>query len=111
MEVWWVGTHTEPGQMLVLLGLLALLLLVLNMTAGFRTSRDVGIGEALADTVEALAIGIVVTAVVLLMLRELPVSTPVASALGKVVYYSIPFVLVAGRARFFLAGDLGLNPL
>src|SRR3546814_12885332 len=91
--------------MLVLLGLLALLLLVLNMTAGFRTSRDVGIGEALADTVEALAIGIVVPAGVLLMLRELTVSTPVAPALGKVVYQSIPFCLGGCVDRFLRAGD------
>src|SRR3546814_8725367 len=95
--------------MLVLLGLLALCLLVLNMTAGFRTSRDVGIGDALADTVESLAIGIVVTAGVLLMLRELTVSTPVASALGKVVYESIPFCLGVGVARFLLEGDPGMT--
>src|SRR3546814_19214335 len=43
------------------------------------------------------------------MLRELTVSTPVASALGKVVYESIPFCLGVGVARFLLEGDPGMT--
>ncbi|MBK5222239.1 MAG: TIGR02587 family membrane protein [Acidimicrobiia bacterium] len=109
MEVWWVGTHTEPAQMLTLLVLLALPLLALNMTAGFRSTRDVRLRDALADTVEAIAIGIVVTAFVLVMLRELRTTTPLTSSLGKVLYESVPFCLGVGVARHLLTGNPALT--
>jgi putative integral membrane protein (TIGR02587 family) len=104
MEVWWTGTHTTPLQMLTVLGLLALPVLVLNKTAGFRAKRDVRIRDAIGDTVEAIAVGIVVTAGVLMLLHEITPDTPLRTALGKVVYESVPFCLGVGLARHFLHG-------
>lgn len=104
MEVWWTGTHTDPSQMLAVLTLLFVPLLVLNKTEGFRSSRDVRIADAAADSVEALAIGIVVTCAVLVLLREVTVETPVHVALGKVLYEAVPFCLGIGVARHFLHG-------
>ncbi len=104
MEVWWTGTHTEPVQMLLVLGLLFLPLLILNMTEGFRSSRDVRLRDAAADSVEALAIGIVVTSAVLVLVREITVETPVQVWLGKVLYEAVPFCLGIGLARHFLRG-------
>lgn len=109
MEIWWIGATTEPAQMLLLLALLAVVILGLNLTAGFRTTRDVRLRDALADTIEAMAIGIVVTAAVLLMLRELRFDTPITPALGKIVYEAIPFCLGIGVARFLLDGDPDLT--
>jgi putative integral membrane protein (TIGR02587 family) len=104
MEVWWTGTHTTPTQMLTVLAVLALPVLVLNKTAGFRAARDVRVRDAIADTVEAIAVGLVVTTVVLMLLHEITVDTPLRTALGKVVYECVPFCLGVGLARHFLHG-------
>jgi putative integral membrane protein (TIGR02587 family) len=104
MEVWWTGSHTHPSQMLVVLGLLSLPVLALNKTTGFRLSRDVRTRDAVADTVEAMAVGVVVTTIVLVLLQEITLDTPLRSALGKVVYEAVPFCLGIGVARHFLHG-------
>ena len=105
MEVWWVGSHTHPRQMLAVLALLMVPVFILNQTAGFRATRDVRTSDAVADTVEAVAVGLLVTAVVLALLREITFDTPLATGLGKVLYESVPFCLGVGVARHFLAGD------
>jgi putative integral membrane protein (TIGR02587 family) len=104
MEVWWTGTHTEPHQMLVLLALLALPVFALNRTAGFRSSADSRRVDAVADSIETIAIGLVTTALVLTMLREIDADSAIEVALGKVIYESIPFCLGIGFARHFLSG-------
>ncbi len=109
MEIWWLGEHTNARQMLLILLVLGVLLVVLNLTAGFRSTKDVRLRDAVADAVESLAIGLVVTAVVLVMLREVTIGTPLSSALGKVVNESVPFCLGIGVARFLLAGDPGMS--
>lgn len=105
MEVWWTGSRSSPAQMVVLLALLFVPAFVLNKTAGFRSARDVGIGDALADSVETVAVGVVLTAVVLVLLRQITLDTPVPAAVGMVLYESIPFCLGAGVARHFLHGS------
>ncbi|WP_421120910.1 TIGR02587 family membrane protein [Aquihabitans daechungensis] len=104
MEVWWTGTHTDPSQMLLILVLLFIPLLVLNRTEGFRSSRDVRLRDAAADSVEALAIGIVASGAVLILLHELTAETPIQVWLGKVLNEAVPFCLGIGVARHFLQG-------
>lgn len=104
MEVWWTGRHTDPEQMLLVLGLLCLPVLALNKTTGFRQSRDVRLRDAVVDTVEALAVGVVVTTVVLVLLREINLDTSLRPGLGTVVYEAVPFCLGVGVARHFLHG-------
>ena len=104
MEVWWTGSHTTGLQMLFVLAMLFVPLLVLNSTEGFRSSRDVRLRDAAADSVESMAIGIVVTALVLVLLREITVGSPLGIALGKVLYEAVPFCLGIGVARHFLHG-------
>jgi putative integral membrane protein (TIGR02587 family) len=104
MEVWWAGSHTSPPQMLLVLAILAVPLVALNMTSGFRSDPDVRPSDALAHTAEALAVGLVVSFIVLVLLREITGATPVGKALGEVVYESVPFCLGVGVARHFLSG-------
>jgi putative integral membrane protein (TIGR02587 family) len=108
MEVWWIGSHTEPRQMLLILALLLLPLLALNATAGFRDGRDIRWTEALEDSIEAIAVGIVVTASVLVVLRQITLDTPTATALGRIVNECVPFCLGVGVARFLLQGEPGM---
>jgi putative integral membrane protein (TIGR02587 family) len=109
MEVWWVGSHTEPQQMLLILAALLVPLLALNTTAGFREARDVRVVDALEDSVQAIAVGIVVTAAVLFLLRQVTVDMPLASVLGRIVNECIPFCLGVGVARLLLQGDPGMG--
>lgn len=109
MEIWWIGSHTPPGQMLITLALLFAALMGLNATVGFRDSRDLSIAEAAGDALEAIAIGIVATTAALVVLRQITLDTPVATALGSVVNESIPFCLGIGVARFLLQGDPGIT--
>lgn len=105
MEVWRTGSHTDPFQMAVLLAVLLVPVFALMVTAGFRSSRDVRAIDAAADTIEAVAIGMVSTTLVLVMLREISTDTPLAVGLGTMLYESIPFCLGIGVARHFLSGD------
>jgi putative integral membrane protein (TIGR02587 family) len=104
MEVWWTGSHTSPTQVAVVLALLVVPVLALNRTAGFRSTKDISLAEAGEDTIKAVAIGLVVTAAVLVVLREVTLDTPIEVTLGKVVYEAVPFCLGIGVARHFLAG-------
>ena len=104
MEVWWIGSHTDPGQMLVVVAMSSVPVFLLNLTSGFRTRSNVRLRDAVADTVETVAIGIVVTAVVLVMLREITLDSPPVEALGKVLYEAMPFCLGVALAAHLLHG-------
>ena len=104
MEVWWIGSHSRPRDTAVVLALLMVPVFVLNRTAGFRETRDQRVVDAVTDTIEAVAIGLVVTAIVLILLREITFDDPLAAPLGKLVYESVPFCLGIGVARHFLHG-------
>lgn len=104
MEVWWIGSHTEPVQMLVVVAMSSVPVFFLNLTAGFRSRSNVRLRDAVADTVETVAIGVVVTALVLVMLREITLDSPPVEALGKVLYEAMPFCLGVALASHLLHG-------
>lgn len=102
MEVWWTGSHTSPGRLLAVLGLIFVPVLVLNRTQGFRPEPDTRWRDAFVDTVETIAIAFLLTALVLVLLREIDATTPLRAALGKVVFESIAFAIGIGIAQHFL---------
>lgn len=102
MEVWWVGSFTEPIRLFAILALTFALVTVLNLTSGFRSTKDVRLRDALADAVEALAVAVLSVAVILVLLREITTATPLAEALGKIAYESTPFSIGIGLAHHFL---------
>ena len=102
MEVWWIGSFTSPLRMLAVLAATFVLVLMLNRTAGFRSTKDIRLADALRDSVEALAIALVSVFVVLLVLREITSQTSLQEGLGKVVYEATPFAFGVGLARHFL---------
>lgn len=102
MEVWWVGSTTDPAQSLAVLAVSFTIVLVLNRTSGFRRDKDVRWSDAAIDAVEAMAVALVCVAFILIMLREVTMATPLREALGKVVYESTPFAIGIGFAHNFL---------
>lgn len=105
MEVWWTGTLT-PSWTLLLLGVVLFVpVLVMNKTEGFRATRDVRWRDAAKDSVEAVALALVVTFTVLVLIREITLDTPIGAGLGKVLYEAVPFCLGIGVARHLLHGS------
>ncbi|HVE45372.1 MAG TPA: TIGR02587 family membrane protein [Acidimicrobiales bacterium] len=102
MEVWWIGSYTGPERMLAVLLFTFVPVFLLNRTSGFRSSKDVRLVDAAVDTVEAVALGILCVTGVLVLLREITMTTPLAEAAGKVVYEALPFSLGVSLARHFL---------
>lgn len=102
MEIWWIGSHSTPGQAAGVLALTAVPLYLLNKTSGFRSKGTVRVRDAAMDTVEAVALGLVLVTVMLVLLREITAATPLTEVLAKVVYEALPFCLGIGVANHFL---------
>lgn len=102
MEVWWVGSSASPKAMLAVLGVGFATVFLLNRTSGFRSTRDVRLADALKDSVEGLAIGLVCAFAVLVLFGEIRAGTPRQDALGKIAFEGAPFVIGVGLARHFL---------
>ncbi|HEY9632240.1 MAG TPA: TIGR02587 family membrane protein [Coleofasciculaceae cyanobacterium] len=105
MEVWWIGSETPPPLMLAILAITFVVVFLLNRTAGFRKYKTKQFLDTVMDTVEALAIGIVCTTIILIVLGEIRAETPLNEALGKIILESVPFALGAALADAFLSGD------
>jgi putative integral membrane protein (TIGR02587 family) len=105
MEVWWIGSSTKPAQMSIAILTTFLVVFLLTRTEGFRKTKDIGWRKAAIDTVEAIAIGIVCAAVILFLLREITLDTPLQEALGKIIFEGLPFALGVALASGFLSGD------
>ena len=110
MEVWWIGSSTAPSRMAAVLLFSFLPVFFLMRISGFRRSKDARAVDAVVDSVDALALGIVCVTAVLILLREVTLTTPPAEVVGKVVYEALPFAIGVALARHFLqrsrdAGD------
>ena len=110
MEVWWIGSSTAPSRMAAVLLFSLVPVFFLVRISGFRRSKDARAVDAVIDSVDALALGIVCVTAVLVLLREVTLTTPPAEVMGKVVYEALPFAIGVALARHFLqrsrdAGD------
>ncbi len=105
MEVWWIGSYTQPPQMLGAIAATYSVVFLLNRTEGFRKHKSNElIGDAM-DSVEALAIGTVCATLILILLREISFQISLQEALGKIIFEGLPFSLGVALARSVLSGD------
>ncbi|MDY6783671.1 MAG: TIGR02587 family membrane protein [Cyanobacteriota bacterium] len=105
MEVWFIGSHVRPPRLLGILGATYAIVFLLNRVEGFRDSHREGWLDAAAESVEALAIGIVCAAGMLVVLQKITLQTSFNEALGKIVFESVPFALGVALSRSILSGD------
>ena len=105
MEVWWVGSTVSPPLMLMAIAATLMVIFLLNRTEGFRKTRSISSLHAAMDTVEALAIGIVCTALMLVLLQEITLETQLSEAMGKLIFESVPFSLGVTLANQFLSSN------
>nr|WP_290223213.1 TIGR02587 family membrane protein [Trichocoleus desertorum] len=103
MEVWWIGSSTEPPLILLACAATFVVIFLLNRTAGFRKSQGAHPIDAARETIEAIAIGFVCAALVLVLLREVTWETSRSETLGKVAFEGIPFALGVALANQFLS--------
>ncbi|NJM72952.1 MAG: TIGR02587 family membrane protein [Scytonema sp. RU_4_4] len=111
MEVWWIGSIAKPSMIMLAIALIFLVVFLLNRTEGFRTRsrRNLPPYGAVTDTVEAIAIGLVCSTLMLLLLQELTPETSIKEALGKIVFESVPFTLGVSLANQFLGDTRDAN--
>ena len=102
MEVWWIGTYTQPERLFGILGLTFVAVFLLNRTSGFRTTKDIRFADAAMDAVEAVALGIVSVTFILFLLQEITLTTPLQEAMGKIAYEATPFGIGIALAHHFL---------
>ncbi|NJR58741.1 MAG: TIGR02587 family membrane protein [Cyanobacteria bacterium CRU_2_1] len=105
MEVWWIGSYTEPPLILGILAVTFVVVFLLNCTDGFRQLSPDPPAKAAMDSVEALALGMICATCILILLREVTGDTPLDEALGKIIFESVPFSLGVAVARSLLSGD------
>jgi putative integral membrane protein (TIGR02587 family) len=110
MEVWWIGSSATPAMMLVALVLTFIVVYLLMRTEGFRKPKRFNRRyQGITETIEAMGIGLVCSAFVLLLLRELAPGVSLKEALGKTIFESVPFSLGVALANQLL-GENGNNP-
>jgi putative integral membrane protein (TIGR02587 family) len=105
MEVWWLGGTTTPAHMLAALLVTFVPVALLIRSAGFRREQDVRAVDALMDAVEAVALGVVAAALLLLVLGEIGPGVPLSETLGKIVYEAVPFAIGVAVAKHVFGGS------
>lgn len=83
MEVWWAGFTSHPASVLGYLVGTYVLLLGYNRYGGFR--RDVSWFDVFTDSLEELGLGLVVSAIVLVLIGRIGRGTSLQEAVGMVV--------------------------
>ncbi|MGB7085333.1 MAG: TIGR02587 family membrane protein [Phormidesmis sp.] len=102
VEVWWIGSSVSPAHLLAVLLTTLLVCYLFSRTAGFRKAQALRERVAVGDAIEAIAIGLVCAAVMLIILRQITFETRFSEALGKVIFESVPFSLGVSLANQFL---------
>lgn len=105
MEVWWIGSLAEPVQKISTFAATFAGVFLLNRTAGFRQTKQVRLRDVAAESVEAMALGIVCAFCVLVLLREITWETSLRGALGKLIFEGMPFSIGVALARSLLTGE------
>lgn len=107
MEVWWIGSSVSPSRLLFVLLVTLMVVYLLSRTEGFRKIKAANEREAIGDTVEAVAIGLVCALLMLIVLRQITFETRLSEALGKVIFESVPFSLGVALANQLLSDSGG----
>lgn len=104
VEVWAIGSSTGPWWLLTVLAATVLVAWLLTQVEGFRQTLSLHSLEAVMESVEAVGIGVVCAALALVLLRRITLETPLAEALGKLVFEAVPFSLGVALARSTFQG-------
>lgn len=102
MEVWWKGNIASPPRMLFALAVTYLTVLVVDRALGFRRRKSSDWSRAFADSVEALALGLLISALSLALLGIIGPNDGLKAMMGRIVMEAIPFSIGVGLANTFM---------
>jgi putative integral membrane protein (TIGR02587 family) len=97
MEMWWLGFYMERERLLLFLVIGLFLLTGLSYYAGF--ARDQPFKDDLLDALSAFALGVLISATLLLIFNELTADLHPREIIGKIALQSIPAGVGAILAR------------
>lgn len=106
MEMWWIGRYAGTWKVLLLLAATFVANLGLAYFAGFRRAART-LTESLFQAVDAVAVGIVASAIILLVLNRIGPDEPPGSILGQIVIQTVPLSLGASVANAVFGGGGG----
>ena len=105
MEVWWIGSSVSSPLLLITLAATAVVVFLVARTEGFRRTQSADMVDAAIDTVEAIAIGLVSSALMLVLLRRITWDTALDEMVGKTIFESVPFAIGVTLANQFLKDE------
>jgi putative integral membrane protein (TIGR02587 family) len=105
MEMWWLGSFISIPKMLTLLGVALVVNFGLAHFAGFK--RQSTFRTNLDQTVDAVAVGLVASLVVLLTLNRIKLSDPIESIFGEAIVQALPLSIGASVANAVFSGGKG----
>jgi putative integral membrane protein (TIGR02587 family) len=97
MEMWWIGTFTEPWKLFLILVLGFGVNVMMAYFAGFRDENT--FFDNVAQAAEAIALGAVASTIVLLTLNQLQLGDPLDATLGKIIVQTMPLSIGASAAK------------
>ena len=114
MEMWWIGKHADTWKILALLIIALIANFGLAYAAGFK--RDTTFVTHIDEAIDAMAVGIIGGALVLLILNRIAPGDPIGSVLGKITLQAVPLSIGASVANQVFSGrrngdDDGGDPL
>ncbi|HIK30799.1 MAG TPA: TIGR02587 family membrane protein [Oscillatoriales cyanobacterium M59_W2019_021] len=102
MEVWWIGSYTEPPVKLALLAVTFGVIFLLSRTESFGDDPSERFSQTFRKSIKSLAIGIICTTFILILLREIRIETSLNEALGKIIYEGMPFSIGVALSKVLL---------
>ena len=102
MEVWWKGNFTSPPRMLLVLGIAYAALVLLDLQGGFRTEQSRTWLRIFTDSLEALAIALVIATLSLILIGVIHFDTGLEAAMGRIITLALPFSIGVGIANHVL---------
>ncbi len=105
MEVWFIGAYVQPPVLLGILAITFIIVLLINRIEGFRPQESETWLGAIAETFETLAIGIVCSALMLIILQRIDLQTSLTEALGQIIFEGVPFSVGVAFSRSLLSGN------
>ena len=105
MEVWFIGSYVQPSMLLSILAVTSIVIFIINRIEGFRPQESETLPGAIAETIETLAIGMICSALMLVILKRIDLQTSLIEALGKIIFEGVPFSLGVAFSRSLLSGD------
>ena len=101
MEMWWIGSYDDMWKLLIFLSVAFLACLGLTYFAGFQSEKAAW--PNVDQAIDTLAIGLIGSAIILLILNRIGLADPLDSIIGKVIIEAVPLSIGAAVGNAFFS--------